>query len=161
MAYDLEEQEQLAELKGWWRDNGNLVLDNVDRTTRAGKKSPRAALRQVPCPAPPTPPTPPPTPIDPYQALDKPRDARNVGIELPDGRAVMAVELTLRPVAGGGGSVVVAEDEATPSFLLDALVDQFFARIGWLFIPGVGLLLAFTRRNPFMGRHTVVKWSGR
>lgn len=26
---------------------------------------------------------------------------------------------------------------------------------------GVGLLLAFTRRNPFMGRHTVVKWSGR
>ena len=85
---------------------------------------------------------PPPTPIDPYQALDKPRDARNVGIELPDGRAVMAVELTLRPVAGAGGSVVVAEDEATPSFLLDTLVDQFFARIGWLFIPGVGLLLA-------------------
>ena len=28
-------------------------------------------------------------------------------------------------------------------------------------IAGVGLLLAFTRRNPFMGRHTVVKWSGR
>ncbi|MGE4322485.1 MAG: putative peptidoglycan glycosyltransferase FtsW [Sphingobium sp.] len=26
---------------------------------------------------------------------------------------------------------------------------------------GIGLLLAFTRRNPFMGRHTVVKWSGR
>jgi cell division protein FtsW len=26
---------------------------------------------------------------------------------------------------------------------------------------GIGLLLAFTRRNPFMGRHTVVRWSGR
>ncbi|HTQ77325.1 MAG TPA: tetratricopeptide repeat protein [Burkholderiales bacterium] len=29
MAYDLEEQEQLAELKGWWRDNGTLVLGAV------------------------------------------------------------------------------------------------------------------------------------
>jgi predicted negative regulator of RcsB-dependent stress response len=26
MAYDLEEQEQLASLKGWWQDNGTLVL---------------------------------------------------------------------------------------------------------------------------------------
>ena len=26
MAYDLEEQEQLAALKGWWKDNGALVL---------------------------------------------------------------------------------------------------------------------------------------
>ena len=26
MAYDLEEQEQLATLKGWWKDNGNQVL---------------------------------------------------------------------------------------------------------------------------------------
>jgi predicted negative regulator of RcsB-dependent stress response len=26
MAYDLEEQEQLAALKGWWKDNGTLVL---------------------------------------------------------------------------------------------------------------------------------------
>lgn len=26
MAYDLEEQEQLAALKAWWRDNGNLIL---------------------------------------------------------------------------------------------------------------------------------------
>ena len=26
MAYDLEEQEQLAQLKGWWNDNGTLVL---------------------------------------------------------------------------------------------------------------------------------------
>ena len=26
MAYDLEEQEQLAQLKSWWRDNGTLVL---------------------------------------------------------------------------------------------------------------------------------------
>jgi predicted negative regulator of RcsB-dependent stress response len=26
MAYDLEEQEQLAELKGWWRDNGTMVI---------------------------------------------------------------------------------------------------------------------------------------
>jgi predicted negative regulator of RcsB-dependent stress response len=26
MAYDLEEQEQLAALKGWWKDNGTAVL---------------------------------------------------------------------------------------------------------------------------------------
>jgi len=26
MAYDLEEQEQLAQLKGWWKDNGTSVL---------------------------------------------------------------------------------------------------------------------------------------
>lgn len=26
MAYDLEEQEQLATLKGWWKDHGNLVM---------------------------------------------------------------------------------------------------------------------------------------
>ena len=26
MAYDLEEQEQLASLKAWWKDNGTLVL---------------------------------------------------------------------------------------------------------------------------------------
>ncbi|MDA0981958.1 MAG: tetratricopeptide repeat protein [Proteobacteria bacterium] len=26
MAYDLEEQEQIATLKGWWKDNGNFVL---------------------------------------------------------------------------------------------------------------------------------------
>lgn len=26
MAYDLEEQEQLAELKGWWKDNGGKVI---------------------------------------------------------------------------------------------------------------------------------------
>ena len=28
-AYDLEEQEQLAELKAWWRQNGNLVLGTI------------------------------------------------------------------------------------------------------------------------------------
>jgi len=26
MAYDLEEQEQIAQLKGWWRDNGSFVV---------------------------------------------------------------------------------------------------------------------------------------
>src|SRR6185369_2677735 len=26
MAYDLEEQEQLAQLKGWWKDNGAKLL---------------------------------------------------------------------------------------------------------------------------------------
>jgi predicted negative regulator of RcsB-dependent stress response len=26
MAYDLEEQEQLAQLKGWWKDNGSKVI---------------------------------------------------------------------------------------------------------------------------------------
>ena len=26
MAYDLEEQEQLAELKAWWQKYGNLLL---------------------------------------------------------------------------------------------------------------------------------------
>jgi predicted negative regulator of RcsB-dependent stress response len=29
MAYDLEEQEQLAELKAWWQKYGNLVLTAV------------------------------------------------------------------------------------------------------------------------------------
>jgi len=28
-AYDLEEQEQLASLKAWWKENGNLVLGTV------------------------------------------------------------------------------------------------------------------------------------
>jgi len=28
-AYDLEEQEQLAELKAWWKENGNLVTTTV------------------------------------------------------------------------------------------------------------------------------------
>ena len=28
-AYDLEEQEQLAELKAWWKQNGNLVTGVV------------------------------------------------------------------------------------------------------------------------------------
>jgi predicted negative regulator of RcsB-dependent stress response len=29
MAYDLEEQEQIATLKGWWNDHGNLVLSMI------------------------------------------------------------------------------------------------------------------------------------
>ena len=29
MAYDLEEQEQLATLKAWWKDNGSIVLMSV------------------------------------------------------------------------------------------------------------------------------------
>lgn len=29
MAYDLEEQEQIATLKGWWKDNGGFVLGAV------------------------------------------------------------------------------------------------------------------------------------
>ena len=29
MAYDLEEQEQIASLKGWWKDNGNYVVAAV------------------------------------------------------------------------------------------------------------------------------------
>jgi predicted negative regulator of RcsB-dependent stress response len=29
MAYDLEEQEQLAELKAWWEKYGNLLLTAV------------------------------------------------------------------------------------------------------------------------------------
>jgi predicted negative regulator of RcsB-dependent stress response len=28
-AYDLEEQEQLAELKAWWKQNGNLILGTI------------------------------------------------------------------------------------------------------------------------------------
>ena len=28
-AYDLEEQEQLAELKAWWKQHGNLVLGSI------------------------------------------------------------------------------------------------------------------------------------
>ena len=28
-TYDLEEQEQIAELKGWWKEHGNLVLTTI------------------------------------------------------------------------------------------------------------------------------------
>jgi predicted negative regulator of RcsB-dependent stress response len=36
MAYDLEEQEQIASLKGWWKDNGNYVLGAVIAAALAG-----------------------------------------------------------------------------------------------------------------------------
>jgi len=36
MAYDLEEQEQLAELKGWWKDNGTRVIALVAAAAIAG-----------------------------------------------------------------------------------------------------------------------------
>lgn len=39
-------------------DNGNLILDNVDRTTRAGKTPRSASTRQAVCPPPPQPVTP-------------------------------------------------------------------------------------------------------
>src|SRR5918993_40830 len=29
MAYDLEEQEQIEAIKGWWQDNGKLVMVGV------------------------------------------------------------------------------------------------------------------------------------
>ena len=79
--------------------------------------------------------------LDPHQATTMTRDTRSATATLPDGRSSLAVELALRP-GQGGGVVIVAEDETTPSFLLDALADQFFVRVGWLLIPGVGLLLA-------------------
>lgn len=30
MAYDLEEQESLAEIKAWWEKWGNLIFDRCD-----------------------------------------------------------------------------------------------------------------------------------
>src|SRR5262245_62675544 len=36
MAYDLEEQEQLAALKGWWADNGTKVLTAILVVALAG-----------------------------------------------------------------------------------------------------------------------------
>lgn len=90
------------------------------------------------------PPPPPPQQqqLDPYQALAGQRDARTVTIALLDGRTALAVEISLPLPGGGTATVLVAEDESNPTVLLDALVDQFFVRIGWLLIPGVGLLLA-------------------
>ena len=120
-----------SELPGGYR----YVVRDAEGRMVAASDDVAAALVLPPVPAPSL-------PLDPYQALARPRDARSASVDLPDGRTVMAVELTLRPIGGVGGSIVVAEDEATPSFLLDALADQFFARIGWLLIPGVGLLLA-------------------
>src|SRR5258706_14396610 len=35
MAYDLEEQEQLATVKGWWHDNGTSVLAAIAAVTIA------------------------------------------------------------------------------------------------------------------------------
>lgn len=89
---------------------------------------------------PPLPPSPP--QLDPYQALARQRDARTVTVALMDGRTALAVEVSLPVAQGATATVLVAEDESNPTFLLDALVDQFFVRIGWLLIPGVGLLLA-------------------
>lgn len=86
--------------------------------------------------------TQPQAPLDPYQASAAPLDLRGAMVTLPDGRATLAVELAFRLGPGGGGTVIVAEDENTPSFLLDALAEQFFGRVGWLLIPGVGLLFA-------------------
>jgi signal transduction histidine kinase len=80
--------------------------------------------------------------LDPYQATIRQRDARTDTIALPDGRKVLAVEIGLPVADGATATVLVAEDESNATFLLDALVDQFFVRIGWLLIPGVGLLLA-------------------
>lgn len=79
-------------------------------------------------------------PLDPYQTPAAPLDARGALATFPDGRSTLAVELILR--LGAGGTVMVAEDENTQSFLLDALAEQFFGRVGWLLIPGVGLLFA-------------------
>jgi len=36
MAYDLEEQEQLASVKGWWHDNGTRVLTVIDLAAIVG-----------------------------------------------------------------------------------------------------------------------------
>ena len=35
MAYDLEEQEQLAQLKAWWQKYGNPILSAVMAALRA------------------------------------------------------------------------------------------------------------------------------
>lgn len=85
-----------------------------------------------------------PLPVDvaaPDAAMARARDLRTVRMPMQDGRSVLAVELAARIAGTPGAFVVVAEDEAAPGFLIDDLVDQFFARIGWLLIPGVGLLV--------------------
>lgn len=85
-----------------------------------------------------------PLPVDlaaPEAAMARARDLRTVRMPMQDGRIVLAVELAARIAGTAGAIVVVAEDDAAPGFLLDDLVEQFFARIGWLLIPGVGLLV--------------------
>lgn len=66
---------------------------------------------------------------------------RSVRLPMPGGRFVLAVELAALVPGSMMASVVVAEDDTTPGFLLDDMVDQFFVRIGWLLIPGVAMLL--------------------
>lgn len=85
-----------------------------------------------------------PLPVDlaaPDAAMARARDLRTVRMPIQDGRIVLAVELAARIAGTSGASILVAEDDAAPGFLLDDLVEQFFARIGWLLIPGVGLLV--------------------
>ena len=42
MAYDLQEQEQLEELKAWWKDYGNLVLLGITLAARRRSRDSRA-----------------------------------------------------------------------------------------------------------------------
>lgn len=77
--------------------------------------------------------------LDPQQAQPTPRDTSTVTTPLPDGRLGLGLALHL-DAFGGATSLLVAEDASHPTLLLDDLVNQFFARVGWILIPGVALL---------------------
>ncbi|MBL8700110.1 MAG: hypothetical protein JNK67_17150 [Alphaproteobacteria bacterium] len=82
----------------------------------------------------------PPPPLDPQQGLPVRRDTETVTTPLPDGRIGLGLVLHVDAPNGGSSTVLVSEDASHPTLLLDDLVNQFFARVGWILIPGVALL---------------------
>lgn len=79
--------------------------------------------------------------IEPQQASTTQRDVQKLQMLLPDSRLGLGLNLTVDMADGSATHVLVAEDVSHPTVLLDDMVNQFFARVGWLLIPGVGLLL--------------------
>ncbi len=78
--------------------------------------------------------------IDPQLAQPQPRDIDTLTMLLPEGRTGLGLVLWVDTKIGLA-SVLVAEDLTHPTLLLDDLVNQFFVRVGWILVPGVGLLL--------------------
>lgn len=83
--------------------------------------------------------SPPPPSLDPQQAPPPRRDVETLTTPLPDGRIGLGLALHVETPTRLA-TILVSEDAAHPTLLLDDLVNQFFARVGWILIPGVALL---------------------
>ncbi len=78
--------------------------------------------------------------LDPQLAQPLPRDIETLSMLLPEGRTGLGLVLWVDTKIGLA-SILVAEDLTHPTLLLEDLVNQFFVRVGWILVPGVGLLL--------------------